>query len=100
MSNNWKLHECEKLPKSGVQIIYSMDSINRKETVWRLIIRREATTDDLMENHLLEEEGQTIWETSLEIIHCPYCGECLYNEQNIQFEDIGIFVHDDYSEWK
>jgi hypothetical protein len=100
MSKHWKLHECEKLPQVGVQILYSMDTINRKDTIWQLIIRREATADDLMENHNLEEEGQTIWETYLEITHCPYCGECLYGKQNIEFEDVGNFVHYDYSEWK
>ncbi len=63
MSKHWKLHGCGKLPKVGVQILYSMDHINRKDNIWQLIIRREATTDDLMENHILEEEGQTwsIW---------------------------------------
>ena len=100
MSKHWKLHECGKLPKVGVQILYSMDNINQKDTIWQLIIRREATADDLMENHILEEEGQTIWETYLEITHCPYRGESLYGEQSIQFEDVRNFVHYDYSEWK
>ena len=99
MSKYWKLHECDKIPKVGIQIIYSMDNIYRKDKTWQLIIRREATEDDLMENHMLEEQGQTIWETSLEIVHCPYCGEYLYEEQDINIRDIGNFVHLDYSEW-
>ncbi len=99
MSEHWKLHECEKLPDVGIQIHYSMDNIYREEKIWRLSIRREATADDLMESHILEEEGETIWETSLEITHCPYCGEYLYDEKNIQFGDVGKFVHFDYSEW-
>ena len=77
-----------------------MDNVYREDMTWRLIIRREATQDDLMESHLLEEEGETIWETSLEITHCPYCGELLYDEHNMQPEDVGHFVHYDYSEWK
>ena len=99
MCKYWKLHECDKMPKVGIQIIYSMDNIYRKDKTWQLIIRREAMEDDLMENHILEEQGQTIWETSLEIVHCPYCGEYLYEEQNINIRDIGNFVHHDYSEW-
>ena len=100
MIKHWKLHECGKLPKVGIQIIYSMDTIYREEKTWRLIIRREASAEDLMENHFLEEQGQLIWETSLEITHCPYCGEYLYEEQNINIRDIANFVHYDYSEWK
>jgi len=100
MGISWKLHQCETMPKVGVHIVYSKDDFCRKGGTWRLVIRREATEDDLIENHHLEEEGQTIWETYLEITHCPYCGEFLYDSQEIIFEDIGKFVHCDYSEWK
>lgn len=99
-SQHWKLHECEKLPEAGIQIHYSMDNIHRRKKIWRLTIRREATENDLFENHHLEEEGETIWETSLEITHCPYCGKYLYDDENIKFEDIGKFMHSDYSKWK
>jgi len=99
-SQHWKLHECEKLPEAGIQIHYSMDNIHRRKKNWHLTIRREATENDLFENHYLEEEGETIWETSLEITHCPYCGEYLYDDVNIKFENIGKFTHSDYSKWK
>jgi hypothetical protein len=99
MNKHWELHECDHLPENGIQILYSMDHADRKAKTWRLIIRREATEDDLMRNHILEEEGQTIWETHLEIIHCPFCGKALLDEQSNQFEDYGQFVHYDYSEW-
>jgi hypothetical protein len=100
MSQHWKLHECEKLPDVGIRIHYSMDNIHRGKKIWRLTIQREATENDLLDSHLFEEEGETIWETSLEITHCPYCGKYLYDDENIQFEDVGRFVHFDYSEWK
>jgi len=89
MSNNWDLHECGKLPRAGIRISYSMDNAYRKEMTWRLIISRKAAEDDLMENPVLEEPGETIWETSLEIAHCPFCGECLYDAQNMQPKDVG-----------
>ncbi len=99
MNVPWKLHECENLPSNGVEVLFSMDNVNRKAKTWQLIIRREATSDDLQENHILEEEGQTIWETCLEISHCPYCGEHLLGKNDEKFEDLGEFIHYDYSEW-
>ena len=47
MKEAWKLHECEKLPSNGVQILYAMDNVERKTMTWHLIIRREATEDDI-----------------------------------------------------
>ena len=99
MNKHWELHECDHLPENGIQILYSMDYADRKAKTWRLFIRREATLDDLMKNHILEEEGQTIWETSLEIIHCPFCGKALFDKQSNQFKDYGQFVHYDCSKW-
>jgi hypothetical protein len=99
MNEYWELHECDQLPPKGIQILFSMDEADRKAKTWRLIIRREATNDDLMENHILEEEGQTLWETYLEITHCPFCGKSLYNKPPTEFKDYGQFVHYDRSEW-
>ena len=99
MSKYWKLHECEKLPSNGVQILYSMDIVERKAMTWRLIIRREATEDDLDENHYLEEEGETLWETSLEIIFCPFCGKYLLENKDKFYPDHGRFSHNDFSGW-
>ena len=88
------------MPKNGVQVLWSMDHAGRKSKTWRLIIRREATDDDLQHNHILEEAAQTIWETHLEVIHCPFCGGKLFEIDESDFEDYGDFVHYDYSEWK
>jgi len=100
MEQSYKLHECGKIPKDGIQVIYSMDNVIRQNKTWRLIVRREATSEDLMRNHHLEEEGQTLSETYLEIVCCPFCGEKLCDDQNSDCEDFGQFVHFDYSEWK
>ena len=99
MNKEWELHECESMPASGVEVLWSMDETDRKCKTWRLVIRREATEDDLMENNILEEEGEIIWETFLEITHCPFCGKKLYDSDDNDFEDYGKFVHHDYSEW-
>ncbi len=64
------------------------------DSVWNLIIRRESTETDLENNHYLEEAGETIWETILEISHCPYCGEHLDNSGTICE---GKFLHRDCS---
>lgn len=76
-----------------------MDNVERNAMTWRLIIRREATEDDLEENHYLEEEGETLWETSLEITHCPFCGMSLLGKKDKMYEDYGKFSHDDFSGW-
>ena len=95
----WKLHECERMPANGIQILYAMDHIERDAMTWRLIIRREATEEDLEENHFLEEEGETLWETTLEILFCPFCGKSLLERKDKIFEDHGRFRHDDFSGW-
>ena len=100
MEQSWKLHECRNLPKKGIQVIYFIDNVIRQNKTWKLIVRREATSEDLMQNHHLEEEGQTIWETYLEIVYCPFCGEKLSGMQNNDYSDYGQFVHFDYSKWK
>lgn len=99
MTVHWKLHECDNLPPDGIQVLWSKDNIIRKTKTWQLIIRRGATDEDLQQNHILEEEGQTIWETRIEISHCPFCGEYLLDENDDKFENLGKFVHFDYSEW-
>ena len=66
------------------------------EKAWTLIIRREATEDYLEENGYLEMVGQTLWETHLEISHCPFCGQGL-GEDGGTCE--GQFVHVDHSGW-
>ncbi len=100
MKKPWKLHECEKLPSTWVQILYAMDNVERNAMTWRLIIRREAIEEDLEENHHLEEEGETLWETALEILHCPFCGKYLLENKDKVFKDHERFQHYDGAEWK
>lgn len=96
---NWELHECEFLPKAGIQVVFDSGYFERDKNSWRLEIRREATEQDLEENNYLEEVGQEIWETIIEIKHCPYCGIDLYGEANAPVAEIGKFVHIDSSGW-
>jgi len=93
---DFQIHQCPKLPEKGVEVIFSRNGIDSYDSVWNLIIRRESTEDDLEENHHLEEIGETIWETILEISHCPFCGEILN-----KFKEIceGRFLHRDCSSW-
>ena len=99
MNKHWELHQCEEMPTSGVEVLWSMDETGRKCKTWRLVIRREATEEDVDNNYDLEEVGQTLWETFLEITHCPFCGKKLYNKDDFDFDDYGKFIHYDYSEW-
>ena len=98
MNSSYELHECESLPE-GVRIVLSMDHDKRKTMVWRMFIRREAEIEDLENNHYLEEVGETIWETSIEIVFCPFCGEQLFDLKSSPFKNFGQFEHYDFSSW-
>lgn len=84
------VHACSALPKIGVDIVFSDDG---PSWAWRLLIAKSATEQDLEQNHCLEQVGETIWQTALEISHCPYCGKQL--DQTCE----GNFYHVDYSSW-
>ena len=94
--NDYKIYKCKSLTKKGIEVIYTKNGIEGFQSLWNLIIRKVSTWEDLEQNHHLEEVGQTIWETILEISHCPYCGVSL------NFGDgacKGNFVHLDRSGW-
>jgi len=100
MNQNWTLHQCAKLPKSGLEVSYSKENVLRKTGTWQLAIRSEATLEDIENSVILAEIGETIWETILEITHCPFCGMYLLEDGHEKYNDVGCFVHNDYSEWK
>lgn len=91
--DDFKIHICPTIPDKGVQVIFSRHGIDGLDSVWNLNITRESTKEDLEKNHYLEDVGEIIWETILEISHCPYCGESLGGICE------GKFVHRDCSGW-
>lgn len=72
-----RLHACRDFPEHGVTIQRASDLRDDDSLGWVLSIYREATEEDLGENHYLEQIGELIWNTRLEIRHCPFCGEKL-----------------------
>ena len=74
----YEVHECPKLPKAGVQVIFD-SQLNQSRRTWRLSIYMEANEEDLEENHYLENIGDLLGSTSVEIAFCPYCGKDLYD---------------------
>lgn len=95
MMKNYNKHECKSLPSKGIYI----DSSGNKNKTWFLIIQREAMEEDLEENHYLEEVGEIIWRTELEITHCPYCGEKLLELNKTEIAKYGNFRHIDSTGW-
>ena len=94
-----EIHECGNLPKQGIQIVRESDNIiNGPEKIWILNIFREASEQDIEENHYLECVGDLIWCTSVEITHCPYCGRNLYESKKTM--EVVKFTHLDLSSWK
>jgi len=70
-----KIHECQ-YQGSGIRIESSRSYFHKRFT-WQLVITRQATEFDLENNHELEQVGEEIWSTVVEINNCPYCGEKL-----------------------
>lgn len=65
-----------------------------------LFVERLATANDLQENHYLEEVGDTLWATAVEIRCCPYCGVELTDARSaMSSDDFGYFIHLDSSGW-
>ncbi|HNW60814.1 MAG TPA: hypothetical protein PKI62_14125 [bacterium] len=100
MNSHWLLHKCNKLPKDGIKVFYSVENTFRKTGTWQLAIHCDATLEDLENNHIFEEEGGTVWETFLEITHCPFCGIYLLEVDHPKYDDVGYFVHYDHREWE
>jgi hypothetical protein len=95
----FEIHECEHLPESGIQVISAWDYALRETATWMLVIQRDATAEDLEKNSYLENEGDTLWFTHVEVSHCPYCGEKLTDLSEKTLEDYGKFRHVDLSGW-
>ena len=91
--NKSKIHKCQ-YQSAGIIIEYS-PSYSHNHFTWQLVITREATELDIENNHILEQVGDTIWNTFVEINNCPYCGE---NLRNTALETIE-FTHFDFSSW-
>lgn len=96
MVNN-EIHDCKFLPKSGVLIYKDCTLGENNRNPWCLHIQREATEKDLEENGYLENIGDIIWQTCVEIVYCPYCGEKLEKEEFPA--GFGKFRHMDFSGW-
>ena len=46
---------------------------------WILAVNQVATESDLEENSHLDEVGDSIYQSEMEISFCPFCGEKLAN---------------------
>ena len=94
------VHDCDGMPEHGMSIRLDKNHVRRESFVWCLFVERQATEDDLEENHHLEEVGETIWTTVVEVGFCPYCGqELVAAPDNNEPADFGRFTHIDCSSW-
>ncbi len=95
---NFLEHKCASIPKIGVLVLFD-DELQYPEKSWRLNVTREATEEDLEENHIFENVGDLVWSTSINITHCPFCGEGLYSTSNTTLLSDHKYVHHDHSNW-
>lgn len=70
-------HECSYLPEDVISIFCSDEVKEDGQLIWQMLISHKANEDDLENNHLLENVGDLIWQTSVQIQYCPYCGDKL-----------------------
>lgn len=93
------------MPKNGVTIYTQFSESDGNLSVSRMVVEREATEEDLEENHVLEEVGESIWTFTAEIYNCPYCGSELtapsrINEEDVEGSDLyGYFSLFDQEKW-
>ena len=93
------IHECINLPRSGVRVQYTREFSDLSYDSWRMIIYRETAEEDLERNTFIENIGDLIWVTAMDIIHCPFCGKNLYEGMKQEHIPAGNAVHVDYSDW-
>lgn len=93
-------HRCEKIPAHGVSVLEADYFLQGSDWEWCLVVERQATEQDLEDNSILEEVGETLWSTAVGISHCPFCGKQLAetpeNGQPVPAE----YVHVDSSGWQ
>ncbi len=95
MSDIYQAHKCKHIPKKGVYIECTFDEFPS----CKLYIKREADESDLEENGYLENIGEVIWVTEIEIVYCPYCGTQLIDPKRIEKDQYGSYQHIDSSGW-
>ncbi len=88
-------HNCANIPKHGISVVRAYEMVRPETWSWCLLVTREATREHLEQNGHLECLDEVIWETIVEISHCPYCGAGL-PDASLQGKD-AEFVHHDYS---
>jgi len=93
-----KRHQCELIPDTGVQI-FQTDYRESGESDWYLRVFREATEEDLLENHHLEELGELIEYADIGIECCPFCGQKLGENREAEKRAKVSFSYFDCSRW-
>ena len=95
------IHDCDQMPSERVAIRLGSACFEGEDLSWCLFIERLAVEEDLLENHYLEEVGETIWTTVVEIKFCPYCAVELSDVQSHSAPDeFGRFFHIDSAGWQ
>ncbi|MBE8168075.1 MAG: hypothetical protein HAW66_06890 [Shewanella sp.] len=93
---NCIIHQCEFMPSESCQI-EGFQPQTDSEIDWKLVIYREATEEDLEESNYLEEEGDLLWQATLKLTFCPYCGKQLANM--LQSTKYPEFSYEDFRSW-
>ena len=82
------MHQCEQIPDTGANI-FQTDDAEPGESSWCLRVYREATEEDLLDNHHLEQIGELVEYADIGIEHCPYCGQKLDESREAERRVVG-----------
>ena len=92
-------HRCDRPPLEGVTVVPADQFLDGDDWSWCLVVQREASDEDLEENHYLETVGEMIWYTAVGIGHCPYCGTRLPGDDAAPLVRDAEYRHVDSSDW-
>lgn len=90
---------CSAMPAEAVSVHRAEHLINDDFWKWCLVISKEATEEDVLENNSLEVEGDIMWKTTVGISHCPFCGTLLPDGATGSEGALAEFNHSDYQRW-
>lgn len=92
----FKQHICDAIPTDNDSVIIYLAEDDK---FWKLHVSKLANEEDLEENHHLELIDETIWQTRIEILYCPYCGKKLEPTEDANPHEFGHYQHYDFSKW-
>ena len=92
-------HICRTMPTKAISVDRSKYFLSGNDWKWCLVVSKEATEQDLLNNNHLEVEDELIWQTVVGISHCPFCGDLPPDVDNKLERPTAEFNHFDHQQY-